>query len=253
MADRDASTFTSPANVFLQQEVYRLGNSPGLRHLPPGPERDFIVLTWGPVIYRTSYVPESKHLLPVFLRLLNDAVSRSIHRILIGSAEQVRLLEKTYASKVFSVQDMYDSLDEDRVRDAFHDYKVSLAMPVTELPSRLRACLMVDDEVLSHMRAILDIPTMAGQDTDVGRCWVKVIEDNFPDARFGDKPYIASIDGNKKVDGTKEHQGKYRGWTMVSLSALLEVFDGLRQMKYLVEYHREGRIYLGEGKWSAIK
>ncbi|CAI7677406.1 unnamed protein product [Penicillium pancosmium] len=244
MADGDAATFTSPATLFLQQEVYRLGSSPGLRYLPPGSERDFIVLTWGPVIYRTSYVPESKRLLPVFLRLLNDAVS---------STEQVRLLEKAYASKVFSAQDMYDSLDEDRVRDAFHDYKVSLAMPVTELPSRLRACLMVDDEVLSHMRAILDISTMAGQNTDVGRCWVKVIEDNFPDARFGDKPYVASIDESRKVGGTTEHQGKYHGWTMVSLSALLEVFDGLRQMKYLVEYHREGRIYLGEGKWSAIK
>ncbi|CAI7676540.1 unnamed protein product [Penicillium manginii] len=188
MTDRDTSTFTSPANLFLQQEVYRLGTSPGLRSLPPGSERDFVVLTWGPIIYRTSYVPESKSLLPIFLRLLNDAVSRSIDRTLAGSEEQVRLLKKTYASKVFSARDMYDSMDEDRVRDAFHDYKVSLAMPATELPSRLRACLMVDDGVLSHMRAILDISTMAGQDTDVGRCWVKVIEDNFPDPRFGDKP-----------------------------------------------------------------
>lgn len=253
MADQDASTFTSPANLFLQQEVYRLGTSPGLRSLPPGSERDFVLLTWGPIIYRTSYVPESKHLLPVFLRLLNNAVSRSIHQTLTGSEEQIRSLEKTYASKVFSAQDMYDSLDEDKVRDAFHDYKVSLAIPVTELPSRLRACLMVDDGVLSHLRALLDISTMAGQDTDVRRCWVKVIEDNFPDARFGDKPYIASTDGSKKIDETQERQGKYHGWTMVSLSALLEVFDGLRQMKNLVEYHRDGRIYLGEGKWSAIK
>lgn len=250
MAEQE--TFSSPADIFLQQEVNRLGLSPGLRSLPPGPERDFLVLTWGPVIYRTSYVPESKRLLPVFLRCLNDAISRSLHRTLTGSEEQLRLLEKAYASKVFSAQDMYDSLDEAGVREAFHDYKVSLAFPATELPSRLRVCLMVDDGVLSHLRAILDISTMAGQNADLGRCWVKVIENNFPDSRFGDKPYVASLDWSKKVDGIGEHRGRYHGWTIVSLSALVEVFNGLRQMKCLVEYHREGRIYLGRGKWSAI-
>ncbi|KAJ5089232.1 hypothetical protein N7532_007916 [Penicillium argentinense] len=231
MAESESMTFTSPANEFLQQEVYRLGTSPGLRSLPPSPDRDFLVLTWGPIVYRTSYVPDSKRLLPVFLRCLNDA---------------------TYASKVFSLQDMYDGLDENGVREAFHDYKVSLAIPATELPSRLRACLMVDDGVLSHLRAILDIQSMAGQDADLGRCWVKVVENNFPDSRFSDKPYIANIDWSTNTDATGEYRGNYHGWTMVALSALVEVFDGLRQMKCLVEYHREGRIYLGEGQWSAL-
>lgn len=156
------------------------------------------------------------------------------------------MLEKTYASKVFSAQDIYDGLDEDAVRDMFHDYKVGLAIPATELPSRLRACLMIDDGVLSYLTGVLDMSTAMEKDADIGRCWVKVIEENFPDARFGDQPYVASVDLKDEVDGA----GDYRGWTMVALSALVEVFDGLRQMKCLVEYHREGRVYLGEGKWS---
>jgi hypothetical protein len=32
----------------------------GLRSLPPGPERDFLTLSWGPIVYRTSYAPETK-------------------------------------------------------------------------------------------------------------------------------------------------------------------------------------------------
>lgn len=192
MTDLETFKFTSSADTFLQEEVYRLGLSPGLRSLPPGRERDFLVLTWGPVIYRTTYVPESKRLLRVFLRCLNNAISQSIHRTLIGSEEQTRILEKTYASKVHNAQDAYDGLDEHGVRDAFHEYKVSLGIPSTELPGRLRACLMVDDAVLSHMRAILDIATAAGQDADIGRCWVKVIEENFPDSRFGHEPYVAN-------------------------------------------------------------
>ncbi|OQE23561.1 hypothetical protein PENSTE_c008G08149 [Penicillium steckii] len=251
MTDRES--YTSPADLFLQQEVYRLGSSPGLRSLPPGPERDFLIFTWGPIIYRTCYVPESKRHLPVFLRCLNDAISRSLYRTLTGSEKEIELLMKAYASKVFSSQNTYNNLDEDGVREAFHDYKVSWAIPSTELPARLRACLMVDDGVLSHMRAILDISTMAGQDADLDRCWVKVVEDNFPDSRFGEEPYVTSIDWSKRTEGIGERRGKYHGWTMVSLSALLEVWDGMRQMKHLVEYHREGRIYLGQGKWSAVK
>lgn len=248
----EPENFRSPANLFLQEEVYRLGSLPGLRSLPPGPSRDFLVLTWGPIIFRTSYAPETKRLLRVFLRCLNDTVSRSIHCTLPGSSDQIRLLEKTYASKVFSTQDLYDGIDEDGVRDAFHDFKVSLAMPATELPSRLRACLMVDDGVLSHLTGVVDMSVAAEKNPDIDRCWVKMVEENFPDSRFGDQPYVEALDLNDEADGIGDNRGVYRGWTKVALSALVEVFDGLRQMKNLVEYHREGRVYLGEGKWSAL-
>jgi hypothetical protein len=40
----------------------------GLRLPYPGPERDFLTLSWGPIVYRTSYAPETKRLLPVFMR-----------------------------------------------------------------------------------------------------------------------------------------------------------------------------------------
>lgn len=238
---------SSPANLFLQQEVYRLGSTPGLNSLPPGSERDFVLLTWGPIVYRTTYAPETKSLLPIFLRCLNDTISRSLRGTLPGSDEQLRLLQKTYASKVFSSQGMYDELDEHGVRDAFHDFKVSLAIPATELPTRLRACLMVDDKVLSHLTREVDMSAMVEKDADVGHCWVKVIEENFPDSRFDYQLYITE----GKLNGTLS-AGNYQGWTMVALSALVEVFDGLRQMKSLVEYHREGQVYLGEGQWRSL-
>lgn len=69
--------YTSSASAFLKEEGFGLGSSPGLRSLPPGPERDFLTLSWGPIIYRTSYAPDTKRLLPVFLRCLNDAVGQS--------------------------------------------------------------------------------------------------------------------------------------------------------------------------------
>lgn len=247
--------FRSSANLFLQQEVYRLGSTPGLRSLPPGPSRDFFLLTWGPIVFRTSYAPETKRLLRVFLRCLNDAVSRSIHRVFAGSSDQLRLLEKTYASKVFSEQDMYDGLNVDSVRDAFHDYKVSLAIHATEatdLPSRLRACLMIDDGVLSFLTGVVDMSAAVEADADIDRCWVKVIEENFPDARFEQKSYVEAGPVEDETNCPRLDRGIYRGWTMVALSAVVEVFDGLRQLKPLLEFHREGRIYLGGGKWSDL-
>ncbi|KAJ5819186.1 hypothetical protein N7474_004777 [Penicillium riverlandense] len=241
--------FRSPANLFLQQEVYRLGSSAGLRSLPQGPERDFLTLTWGPVVYRTTYAPECKRLLRVFLRCLNDAISHSIARELPGSDKQLQVLKNTYSSKVFSAE-MYNGLDEDGVRNAFHDFKVSLAIPAIELPSRLRVCLMVDDMVLSHLKGELDRSSRAAKDADIDRCWVKLVEENFPDSRLGDQPYICEVDVDGETDGAGDYRGVYRGWTMVALTALIEVFKSLGQMRHLQEYHREGRIYLGQGKWS---
>lgn len=224
----------SPANSFLQEEVYRLGSTPGLRSIPPGPDRDFLTLTWGLVVYRTTYAPDSQRLLPVFLNRLNDEVHKSLPNVLPGNQEQLRLLETTYASKVFSSEDTFDSLDEATVREAFHDWKMSLGLPAVELPVRFKVCLVIDDKVLASLTGSLTASSMENQDTDVSRCPVKVVEDDFPDM---------SQEG--KYDRTQ-----YQGWTVVALSSLLEVHDGLRRGKRLVDYHRPGRVYLGGCRWS---
>ncbi|KAJ5154880.1 uncharacterized protein N7500_010319 [Penicillium coprophilum] len=242
---------TSPASVFLKEEVYRLGALPGVRSLPPGPERDFLTLSWGPIIYRTSYAPETKRLLPVFLRYLNNSVHRALRRTFTGSDEEIETLTTTYSSKVFSSPEIYAKLNEESIRQAFHDFKVSLGLPETELPSRLRICLMLDDEALAHLKCVLDLSSMAEENADVGGCWVKVVEENFPDSRMGDHP-LAKHDMECAPDCVEEHRGRYHGWTRVALDALVEVFDGLRQMKWLVDYHREGNVYLGDGKWRSI-
>ncbi|KAJ5578625.1 uncharacterized protein N7459_007589 [Penicillium hispanicum] len=253
VAMAEQENFTSSADIFLQDEVSRLGSSPGLRSLPPNPTRDFLLLTWGPIVYRTFYAPDTKQLLQAFLRCLNDAVSRSLRQTLSGSEEQLHLLETTYASRVFSTKSRYDGINEEKVREAFHDYKVSLAIPAADLPSRLRVCLMVDKAVLSQFRGMLSKSGKLKKDADLGRSWVKLVEENFPDGRFGDRPYVATVERDESdgVGDYRNNRGEYHGWTMVALLALVEVLDGLRQMKYLVEYHREGRVYMGEGKWSS--
>ncbi|CAG7945253.1 unnamed protein product [Penicillium nalgiovense] len=241
--------YTSPASVFLKEEVYRLGSLPGLRSLPPGPERDFLTLSWGPIVYRTSYAPETKRLLPVFMRYLNSSVARAFRRTLIGSDEEIEILTNTYSTKIFNSREMYADMNVEEIRQIFHEFKVSLGLPETELPSRLRICLMLDDGALSHLKGVLDLSSMAESDANVGGFWVKVVEENFPDSRIGDHP-IAEPDMECVSDCLREQRGSYHGWTTVALDALVEVFDGLRQMKCLVDYHREGKVYLGEGKWS---
>ncbi|KAJ6160467.1 hypothetical protein N7470_003863 [Penicillium chermesinum] len=141
--------YKSPANAFLREEVYKLGSSRGIRSMPPGPRRDFLVLTWGPVVYVTSYPTKSKPLLHSLIRCLNDAVRTSIHRNLSGSDDLLHRLEVSYMVKVFDAKDVYDGMDVDSVRNAFRDFKMSLALPTTDLPGRMRSCLMVDEEVLA--------------------------------------------------------------------------------------------------------
>lgn len=245
----DPKYYTSPASLFLKEEVYRLGSCPGIRSLPPGLERDFLTLTWGPIVYRTSYAPETKRLLPVFLRCLNDSINRSLRRTLIGPDDQMQVLAETYTSKIFNAKESYADLNEEAIRQVFHDFKVALGIPETELPGRLRICLMLDDRVLSHLKAVLDVSSMVQGDAELGKCWVKVVEENFPDSRIGDQPHVGHYD-TEGPDRVREFRGTYHGWTLVALDALVEIFDGLRQMKCLVDYHREGRVYLGEGKWS---
>lgn len=229
----DTPDFYSPANLFLQSEVYRLGNEPGLRHLPPNPERDFLTLTWGPIVYRTTYVPESNQLMPLFLRGLNDQIREALPRDLPGNQKQMDMLERTYASKVFSDRDAYDNADERTIREAFRSWKISLALPSIELPARLRFCLVIDDASLSKLTTVRDDARLAEKEADVSSCPIKIIEENYPDA------HRRSV--NELLD--------YPGWTSIALSALVEVYDGLRQGKGLAEYHRQGRTYMGNSKW----
>lgn len=232
--DGDTPDFHSPANLFLQREVYRLGNEPGLRHRPQNPERDFLTLTWGPIVYRTTYVPESKQLLPLFLRGLNDQIRGALPKVLPGNAKQVDMLERTYASKVFSDQGAYENADEQTIREAFRSWKVSLALPSIELPARLRFCLMIDDASLSSLMTAWDDARLAEKEADVSACPVKVIEENYPDAR------------RQSVQDAWD----YPGWTSIALSALVEVYDGLRQGKSLADYHRLGCTYTGNSQWA---
>jgi hypothetical protein len=168
---------------------------------------------------------------------------------LIGSDEEIEILTNTYSTKIFNSREMYADMNVEEIRQIFHEFKVSLGLPETELPSRLRICLMLDDGALSHLKSVLDLSSMAENDANVGGCWVKVVEENFPDSRIGDHP-LAGPGMECVSDSLREQRGSYHGWTMVALDALVEVFDGLRRMKCLVDYHREGKVYMGEGRWS---
>ncbi|OQD62861.1 hypothetical protein PENPOL_c011G07280 [Penicillium polonicum] len=205
----ESKHYTSPASIFLKDEVYRLGAVPGLRSLPPGPGRDFLTLSWGPIIYRTTYAPETKRLLPVFLRHLNNSVYQSLRRTLPGSDEEIQILTNTYSCKVFNSFDMYASMDEETVRQVFHDSKVSLEIPEIELPSRLRICLMLDDEALSHLKYVLDSSSVVESDADVGGCWVKVVEENFPDSRIGDHPLASPAPGSSIQPSSSSSASSY--------------------------------------------
>ncbi|OJJ34886.1 hypothetical protein ASPWEDRAFT_171717 [Aspergillus wentii DTO 134E9] len=225
----------SPANLFLQTQVYRLGTNHGLCSLPLGPERDFLLLTWGPVIYRTTYAPDSQRLIPIFLRALNEEIRKALPRCLPGSPDQIRQLERTYSSKVFSSQETYHGVDEIIIREAFHDWKISLALTSSDLPVRLRMCLLVDDGVLSFLTGMLDSSTLVEKEPDFSKCPVKVIEENFL--------ALNHVDSNST-------EGKYLGWTTVTLSSLVEIYNGMQQGKCLADYHKEGRVYLGDNKWK---
>lgn len=224
----------SVATQFLHTEVSRLGAQPGLRSLPPGPDRDFLTLTWGPIVYRTSYSPESGRVLPVFLRALNDAIREGLHR-LPGTEKQIHVLEASYASRVFSLQEQYEGASEVEVREFFHNWKVSLSLPSIELPVRLRLCLVVDDRVIASFAEATHLATQQECAPDYSRCRVRIIEENFPD--------LYRRDSNPAV-------GLYPGWTTVVLSALVEVYNGLRQGKGLVWYHRPGSVYTGNEIWE---
>ncbi|KAJ5226346.1 hypothetical protein N7468_007571 [Penicillium chermesinum] len=124
--------------------------------------------------------------------------------------------------------------------------RCSLALPTTDLPGRMRSCLMVDEEVLAKSAKALGKHKIKGRTPDPAQVWVKVVEDNFPDGRFREQPFVTSAPG---AEDTFAH---YRGSTMIAVSALVEVFDGLRQGKYLAEYHRRGQVYIGEGNWRDL-
>ena len=228
--------YHSAANTFLHREVYRLGSEAGLNSFLPTPERDFLTLTWGPIVFRTTYAPDSERMIPVFLRALNEEIARGLSKSLPGSPDQLRLLEKTYASKVLTDREIYEAIDEEAVRQSFHDWKVLLGVPSIELPTRLRVCLMVDDGILAHLTGKLDLASAAESDADFSTCPVKVVEESFPDCRSRGPSVIKS--------------DSYPGWTSVALRSLVELFDGISRGNDLEGYHRPGMVYLGNGEWS---
>ncbi|RAH50183.1 uncharacterized protein BO95DRAFT_438521 [Aspergillus brunneoviolaceus CBS 621.78] len=245
----------TPAANFLTTEIYNIGAQPGIRSLPPSPERDFLALTWGPVVYRTAYSARSDRLLPVFLRALSYEVQAAIPRRLPGTRKQRHLLETSYACKVFSDETRYAGAEIGAVRRAFHDWKrADLELPLMELPARLRVCLVVDEEVLRALERMMTKeedgvdtaeearggPTQDGSEKgsgemSYGRCPVIMVEENFPDRRRRD---------------SNPADGEYPGWTQVALSAVVEVLEGMRFGNGLSRFHRSGRIYLGESQWS---
>ncbi|OJJ50054.1 hypothetical protein ASPZODRAFT_128650 [Penicilliopsis zonata CBS 506.65] len=231
---QESPSFLSPANQFLQREVYRLVTEPGLRSLPPNPERDFLTLTWGPIVFRTTYAPESRELFPIFLRQLNEEVRRSLPRTIPGSPSQMTMLERTYSSKVFTDQSAYENVDEAAIQEAFHDWKISLGLPSIKLPVRLNTCLMVDDGILARLTEVVNSSMLAEKDADVSSCPVKIVEENFPDLSKMD--YCGNTD--------------YQGWTTVAFSSLVEVYDGIGQGKCLADYHRPNLVYQGKDTWS---
>jgi hypothetical protein len=220
-----SASWTSPANDFLHRQVFRLGEERGLTALPPGPDRDFLTLTWGPVVFRTTYAPDSDRLFPLFLRALNDEVRKGLP-ILDGTPDQRAMLERTYASKVFTSSVLYDSADQNTVREAFRDWKLSLALPRMNLPVRLKMCLMVDDACLADFTRVLDTSASVEGQSDFSDCRVIVIESLYPQE-------TTDFDGQS-----------YPGWTTVTLSSLMEVYAGLQDQR-LSAFYEGGRVFKG--------
>lgn len=229
--------YYSAANTFLQKEVYRLGVERELRSRPPGPERDFLTQTWGPVVYCTTYAPpDSERVILHFLDALNNEIVNSIPKTLPGSPHQEHMIKKTYATKAFCDRALFDSLSADDIRESFHDWKVFLGIPTIIIPTRLKVCLLIDDIVLANFREKIDVAMAFVRDADLSMCPVKVVEDNFPDQNHRN-----SVDKNSD---------NYPGWISVVLRSVLEVFTGLSSGCRLEDYHRPGRTYLGNGEWN---
>ncbi|PWY90078.1 hypothetical protein BO70DRAFT_359061 [Aspergillus heteromorphus CBS 117.55] len=227
---------TTPAWQFLATEIYKTGSQPGLRSLPPSPERDFLTLTWGPIIYLTSYTSSSPHLVHLFLRALNTEIQKAIPRCLPGARKHLRLLETTYSAKVFSIETQYSGADVEYIRGAFHNWKrADLSLPSIELPVRLRICLIVDNGVLQAVEEVKRRVAIEDDGDAYAGCPVILVEENFPDRR-------------RRDSNPADHE--YPGWTRVALSAVVEVMDGLRDASGLKRYHRPDMLYTGNGQWS---
>lgn len=226
--------FNTPANNFLHSEVYRLSTEPGLGRLPQSADRDFVTMTWGPIVFQTTYAPESQEMLRVFLRALNEEIHKVLPQVLDGSPRQIDMLQQTYASKVFSDQGAYENATEEAIRAAFHDWKCSFAQRAFSLPSRLKFCLIVDDVVLENFTAAVNHGMLTGNDAGVSSCPIKMVEEQYPD--------------NEQQQ--QQQQASNAWWTSVTLGALLEVYNSMRQGCRLSVFHRDGHIYLGNGQWA---
>ena len=201
-----SQSFNYSANSFLQSQVYSLGEHRGLTDLPSGPERDFLTLTWGPLVFRATYAPGSDRLFPLFLRVMNDAFREALPS-LDGTPEQLTMLQRTYASKVFQENGLYADADPDTIREAFRDWKIALGLPRMNLPVRLRMCLMVDDQSLADFTEAIDTSSSQEMGIDHSKCRVKIVESLYPQERAE----FSSI-----------------GWTTLTFDKLLEAYARLQ-------------------------
>lgn len=233
----EPTSWLSKASHFLHREVQRNIEEPGLKSLPQGPERDFLLLTWGPVVYRTTYAPDSDRLFPLFLRALNDEVRKSVSKRIDGTPEHIYTMEQSYSSKVISDRNQLDNADEDTVRDAFRVWKRSLGLTrltSAELPVRLKICLKVDDHCLANFTSVLDQQASEEAEADYSKCQVKVVEDMLAE---------------REQPNYKEPED-YPGWTTITFSSFVEVYDSLHQGKRLSTFYNNGMVYMGRGEWT---
>ncbi|KAL3421766.1 hypothetical protein PVAG01_05922 [Phlyctema vagabunda] len=162
--------------------------------------------TWGFVIFRTVYTPESDTRFPVFLERLGAYVKESIDAELrptpyMAPSTQPALdsapneeMKRRFVNEV--VQDRaLDGAGTDEVRAAFTRWLEGrgVHVAVDQLYAQHRVCIMVDDEVLTSVAAAPEDPS---QDYDLEAVWVKVVE------------YLAP------------EESEWPGWLKVALSAL---------------------------------
>lgn len=175
--------------------------------------------------------------MPVYLRALNEEIQKAVPRHLQGSPEQMLLLQRTYASKVFSDRDVYDNADIDTVRQAFHDWKVSLGLPTMDLPIRLKFCLLIDDGCLATLAFVTDQSASVETQAEFSAVRVIIIEEDHP----------------QKDKHTELWPDSYPGWIAVSLAALVELYVALDRQKRLLDYYKKDEMYKGNGEWVPIR
>ncbi|KAK2750072.1 hypothetical protein FQN57_004564 [Myotisia sp. PD_48] len=139
--------------------------------------------TWGFVVYRTVYTPESNTLFPRVLEILNDYLRSKVFKEVDEFIEKWDLerwglgpdptvneeLMKCHKMIVHDDQAKFDGLSLDDVRTHFEEWVTGLPPPRTrkddedsegmrDVWPRYRTCLVIDDEILNILS---DVPLEA--------------------------------------------------------------------------------------------